>query len=317
MRTGLCWTLLAVCGLAVPSGGVAQSAGGVAETVENPQTVDVQETADVQESLDFEAVMEILGGHGCTLSPESVEAIVATGTPRDALLGMTETAMNQGMARQMGGFVVFERPVCTIRLPQISSRYSVDHPEIRAAAPFTRDVYDLGGVETVDEGCFIADASEVFRRLEGGDPRAGFEAFMAFMGAGLIAGDVRFYEISPLKSPVGFQILTGPRCGDVANADDIARSHDFIESHFADFVRFVGDNTPCGEAITPMAGGFTADLQGFDMAVDLLDQPQINAWLWFEMMLVTMAAGWHDGLSDTDRGNWRTSAHHRYTNPTS
>ncbi|WP_375281764.1 hypothetical protein [Pseudooctadecabacter sp.] len=249
-----------------------------------------------------EGLTDFLGGQGCTIGAESSAAARDAGFTSAQILALAEAALASGNAARHGNYVVLDADICTIGLPQIPSRYTVDTPDIRAASPYIREVYDLGGTETVDEGCFLGGGSDLFRSLEGGDPKAGFEAYMAFIGSGLIAGDLRFYEISPLKTPAGFQIMTGEACAAVANADDIARSHAFIDSGFADYVRFVGANTPCGENVTFQATQYIAQMQGFDFDRDLLDQPRINAWLALEFDFITRAAGWYEGMTDTDRG---------------
>ena len=252
-----------------------------------------------------DGLTEFLGGQGCTIGGESSAAARDAGYTSAQILELAEAALAAGDAARHGNYVVLDGDICTIRLPQIPSRYSTDTPKIRAVAPFVREVYDLGGTETVDEGCFLGGGSDLFRSLEGGDPKAGFEAYIAFIGSGLTSGDLRFYEISPLKTPVGFQIMTGEACTQGANYDDINRSHDFIDSGFADYVRFVGANTPCGEDVTAGATQFAAQMQGFDFDRDLLDQPRINAWLAFEFDFITRAAGWYEGMTDTDRGTPR------------
>lgn len=247
-------------------------------------------------------LVAFLGGHGCTIGAQSADAARGAGFTSDAILALAEGALADGQAARHGDYVVLDAGLCTIRLPQITAAYTVDTPEIRAASPFVRNVYGLGGTEAVDEGCFLGGGSDLFRSLQGGDPKAGFEAYIAFVGAGIVSGDLRFYEISPLKTPFGFQIMTGETCSTVAAFDDIARSHRFIEDGFAEYVRFVGEHTVCGEDLTFQATQFIAQMQGLDFEKDLLDQPRINAWLGFEFDFITRAAGWYEGMTDIDRG---------------
>ena len=241
--------------------------------------------------------LSFLGGHGCTLSPDSVDEAVAAGTARETIRDLTEAALQVGEAKEQGAYIVFDDDVCQVRLPDIVSKYTVDDPEIRAGSPYVQN--------EIAEGCFVEDAFTLFAELEEFDPRAGFEAFITFVGAGIISGDVRFYGTSPQSTPQGFQIVTGPDCYMAPNIEQINDSHSFIADGFADYVRLVGRATECGDPVSQEAGLFAADLQGFDHSVDVEDQPPVNAWLDFEFLFITMAAGWHEGMTDVDRGTPR------------
>lgn len=249
--------------------------------------------------------LSFLGGHGCTLSPASVDGAEAAGTPREAIREFTAAALETGDATEQGAYIVFTPSVCQIRLPDIVSKYSVDHPVIRANSPYIRETIEGDGETIVEEGCFLADATLVFAELEDFDPRAGFDAFLAFMAAGLMSGDVRFYETSPLRTPYGFQLTAGEGCDQAPNIERINASHSFLTEGFADYVRFVGRATECGDPITLEAGLFAANLQGYDHSLEAEDQQNINAWLDFEFLFITMAAGWHEGMTDVDRGTPR------------
>lgn len=260
------------------------------------------EGVGTQQRADF---LSLLGGHGCTLSVDSVDAAETAGTPREVVRDITAAALEDGSASEQGAYIVFADTVCQIRLPDIISKYATTDPEIRAGAPYVRETFERGGESYVEEGCFVEDAFNLFAEFENYDPRAGFDAFIAFTGAGLISGDVRFYATSPLTTPKGFQIVTGDGCADAPNVDQITENHQFLEQGFADYVRFVGRATECGDPVALEAGPFTAQLQGFDHSLDLADQLPINAWMDFEFLFITMAAGWHEGMTDLSRGTPR------------
>jgi hypothetical protein len=46
-------------------------------------------------------------------------------------------------------------------------------------------------------------------------------------------------------------------------------------------------------------------LQGGDPDADEQTNPEVNAWLWFEFDLISMAAGWRDGMTGTEKGKPR------------
>jgi len=250
-------------------------------------------------------LLTFMGGHGCTLSPDSVDAAEAAGMPRGAIQDITQSALENGEASEQGAYIVFSESACQIRLPDIVSKYTAEDAVIRAGAPYVRETFQDGDITAIDEGCFVEDAVLLFAELEDFDPRAGFEAFLAFTAAGLIAGDVRFYETSPLKTPKGFQVISGAECGSAPNVEQINANHSFLLDGFADYVRFVGARTECGDAIAYEVGPYVAELQGYDHSLDVDDQAAINAWLDFEFLFITMAAGWHEGMTDVDAGTPR------------
>jgi hypothetical protein len=151
----------------------------------------------------------------------------------------------------------------------------------------------------------LNDPLLLFRTLNNGDVQAANDDYMAFLGANIMSGNVRFYSPSPLSTPLGFQITTGD-CARAPNIDVINASYEFIEAGFADYVRFAGANTVCGDPVTHNASRFTAQMQGFDVNEGAPEnREQINAWLWLEFDLITKAAGWYEGMSVEHRGTPR------------
>ncbi len=267
-----------------------------------PSLAFADDTVDHPQRAEF---LDYLGGQGCTLSFDSVEGAETAGIAREDIQEIAAAALESGDATEQGAYIVFSQDVCSIRMPEITSKYSVDDPVIRAGAPYINETREFGDVIETFEGCFIEDATTMFAELEDYDPRAGFGAFIDFMGASLISGDVRFYTTSPLKSPRGFQIVSGEQCSKAPNVQMINESHPYLLDGFAEYVRFVGKVTQCGDPIGFEAGPFTAEMQGYDHSLDVTEQPPINAWLDFEFLFITMAAGWHEGMTDVDRGTPR------------
>jgi hypothetical protein len=242
-------------------------------------------------------LIDFLGGQGCTIGTDSRAAALAAGFDAAAMDALVAGTLADGRASQQGAYVVLNEATCTIRLPDITSAYTVTSPEVRA---MTSANGALG-----EPGCFLSDGPTAFAALHGGDVDAGFADYIAFVGAGLISGDLRFHAPSPLATPAGFQVLTGD-CSQVPNIDAIRRSHAFLASRFGDYIRAVGAEIPCNAA--GFGGGaldLPARMQGADPALPLEDQPEINAWLWFEYEMIAMAAGWHEGMTGTEKGTPR------------
>lgn len=252
-----------------------------------------------------EALLGYMGGQGCTFGVDSMVGAVAAGFDAEEIDLLISNMLNTGQASQQGIWVVLDKTACTIRLPDIQSELTVESPEIQAIAPYIREEYDLGDGPVVDEGCFMEDAFTMFEALSGGDPDRANADYLRFLGASMIAGEARFYSTSPLSTPRGLQVMTG-ECARAPNVATIQASQAVLANKFGDFVRQVGPRTPCGEDLTYEAARIVAQLQGVDvMADDLSDEDLFNAWLYFEWTIISMAAGWYEGMSATERGTPR------------
>jgi hypothetical protein len=251
-------------------------------------------------------LLAFMGGQGCTFGPASRAAAEATGFSADTIGALVAQSLSDGTAVQQGEYVVLGEAVCTIRLPDIRSAYSVSSPEI-AAITSAVDAHASDGMP----GCFVVGASELFDKMNGGVPGAGFSEHIAFIAAGLMAGDLRFYSPSILQTPIAFQSLAGA-CAEVPDIPVLRDSHVALTTGFGEYVRALGAAMPCAGASSgdlpfeqSVMARFTATIQGVDPNVPLEDQPRINAWLWYEYDLIGMAAGWHEGMTGTDRGTPR------------
>ncbi|NJS39951.1 MAG: hypothetical protein HC783_14105 [Rhodobacteraceae bacterium] len=251
-------------------------------------------------------LLEFMGGQGCTFGADRGAVAKATGLRVDTINAFIAQSLDDGTAVQECEYVVLGEKVCTIRLLDVESAYTVASPEI-VAMTSPVDAYAADG----DPGCFLVDPLSAFDALDGGSPGAGFADYIAFIGAGIISGDLRFYSPSVLRTPFGFQNVRGP-CAAVPDIEVIDRSHVALTTGFGGYIRALGAETLCegdqsgdlSYEVSVMAQ-YTATVQGFDLSDKEKDQPRINAWLWFEYDLIAMAAGWHEGLTSTERGTPR------------
>ncbi len=262
-------------------------------------------SAQVARADDVE-LLALMGGQGCTIGADSREAAERAGFDAEQIDALMSMTLTNGKAKQQGRYVVLDEDICTIRLPDIQSDYTIASLEIRAiTSAIDADASDG------ERGCFLGDAPFVFDGLKGGKSGAGFADFIAFIGAGIIAGDLRFYSPSVLRPPVAFQNVRGP-CAAIPDIEVINRSYSALSTGFGGYVRALGAEVPCNDDQneelpydTSVMARYTATVQGYDLAADERDQPKINAWLWFEYDLITMAAGWHEGMTGTERGTPR------------
>lgn len=246
---------------------------------------------------DDAALLDFMGGQGCTFGTDSRAAAVAAGFDESLIDALVDDSLTDGTAVRQRAYVVLGEDICTIRLPDIQSAYTVASPEILAITSAI-DAYADQDVA----GCFIEDAAVAFDALRGGAQGAGFDDFISFVGAGLISGEVRFYSPDILQTPISFQVTTGA-CADVPNIDAIRRSHVFVASGFGDYIRLLGSESSCDGVDSGFAAfEFPARLQGIDPNAPPENRPEINAWLFFEYDMIAFAAGWYEGMTGTEKG---------------
>jgi hypothetical protein len=244
---------------------------------------------------------DFMGAHGCTIGADSRAAAVRAGFDEAAIDALAETAIAAQDAYQSGSYIVLERQICTIRLPEIASRFTVTSPEIVAMTSAIDAFADDGA-----PGCFLADAPAAFDAMNGGERGAGTKDYLAFVAAAIIAGDARYFGIDPLKTPVGFQVVSGT-CGEVPDIAAIRANHIVMEGQFGEYVRQLGERTVCSDGYSGPWGTALSDLlQGADATYPYDPQPDhYNYWMWLEYYMIVSAAGWYEGMTQTDRGTPR------------
>jgi hypothetical protein len=112
---------------------------------------------------DNSELLAFMGGQGCTIGADSRAAADRAGFGADQIDALVGTAVANGKAVQQGRYVVLGEDICTIRLPDIKSIYTVASPEI-VAITSAIDAYAADG----ERGCFLGDAPLVFDGLHGG-----------------------------------------------------------------------------------------------------------------------------------------------------
>ena len=126
--------------------------------------------------------------------------------------------------------------------------------------------------------------------LNGEGPDRAQDAYLQFLASGILSGAVRFYSEDPLATPPGFQVFS-ENCADVPNFATIQRNHALLVQQFGNVIRNVGKSTSCDGDVTGMLQRETVQLEG-----------NTNAWMFQEITIIAMAAGWFEGLSHSDRG---------------
>ncbi|MFK7937931.1 MAG: hypothetical protein AB8B82_01020 [Roseovarius sp.] len=230
--------------------------------------------------------MDTLAGQGCVIGPETAEILTATGldtTVLDALKAQGTPA---------GEWAVLPPEICTIRLPVVGSEIG-----LTTVQPFISPADAYADLE--EPGCFL-DAQSLRQELmaNGASEDAAFQAYLSFVAKGLVQGDWVFYSDSPLKTPVGFQYLGGA-CGEVPGVAARRANHAVLVETFDAYIRQSAQLIPCEE------GEFLMHPAWSDIIQPLSAGRNTNAWIAFEMTIITMAAGWYKGASATAKGTPR------------
>ncbi|MGH1459551.1 MAG: hypothetical protein ACRBBT_11695 [Paracoccaceae bacterium] len=226
-------------------------------------------------------LLEGLGAQGCVIGADAAPELRA----------LADQALGQGTARQQGDWVLLPEEICTIRLPQIETSLSFDDPELRKV------ISDLDPASQEAPGCFL-DTSDLGFNLSlsrGWAPQQAFDEMNRFIAAMLIAGEMTFYSDDLLRTPMGFQRISGP-CADVADIDAMRRNSAQMVQHFGAYIRWQGETLTCG-------GGATADFGAAAAKMSELSGGQTgNVWMPLEYLFIGLAAGWLEGAGPRARG---------------
>jgi len=238
-------------------------------------------------------MLQFLGPHGCAIGPSTEAASLEAGfsqTAIDDLRAAPEAVVS-------GHWTFLPEPICQIELPQVVSAISMDDPEVLAATS-APDAFEQYG----DPGCFL-DGEKLRNLLSARrewDQEQVFQEYMRFVAAGLLSGELRFYSDDPLRTPPGFQVLSG-ECAEVTGTDALAENHSFLTDLFVPFLQAAGKSAIAADC----AEGDVFDTRSWEVIEQLSEGRNTNAHLAFEMQLITIGAGWYDGMSSAGRGTSR------------
>lgn len=221
--------------------------------------------------------------HGCTYAPKLDAEIRAAGLTPEGLASHARTAVQAGTAELNGDWVVFDASVCTIKLPEIISPYKITDDVL---SPYITRVSD----PAYEAGCYLTEWQQAFEAT-GLDADAAFAEGMDFLAAEITAGRMSFYSDDLLKTPVGFQTIVPEGCEQGARAEAIKASSGDLAQLFDTYVRMSYAANTCGD-------GQSGDMAFAETVEDRTD----NAWMFIDAMMLTRAAGWHEGMTAQDKG---------------
>jgi hypothetical protein len=248
-------------------------------------------------------LVDFMGGHGCTFGEDSRAAAQTAGFTQAQIDGLIDQSLADQTAKREGDYVVLGEAICDIRVPNIDSTFTVSSPEILAMTSDI-DAFATDGFP----GCFLLNPSEAFDVLRDQGRGSGFFEYVNFVGAGIVDGKISFYGNSRLAVPPGFQIVDGD-CADVPQIEAIRRRRGTLQVVFGPLIRAMGKENICGPdawpAATPEQMDWLIEFQGGNPSNMEMPGNEANAWMWMEIYMLTVAAGWHEGMTGTDKGTPR------------
>lgn len=249
--------------------------------------------ASSNSSSSSERIKVFFAGQGCAIGPTTIAAAVAHGIDPAAIEAYVVVARANPNTVKTGDWLVLSPKVCEIHPPNVTSEIRLSDPEVIQNLSAI-DAYAKDG----DIGCFLdgpglSDAVKVSRNWT--NDKANLE-YLRFLSASIISGELSFYSPSALRTPPGF-IVTSGKCADIPQIADIRHSHDLLMRHFGALIRA----DAAGEAICESSGGVPS-WKFNEGAEQVMDSKAPNAWLGFEIKIITMGAEWYDGMTSTDKG---------------
>lgn len=234
--------------------------------------------------------MEALGPQGCTINADLDISETQTGLARDVLADAVAEGLSAATAKRQGDWIVFGATVCEITLPQITSEARLTDPDVAAQIADLRELIPSG-----PPGCYLFDVVDnALEQRAGWDADRANLAWITMTARGLIDGDLAFYSEDPLATPAGFELITDT-CAEVKKTETLRAEHDALRQHFGGYIHFLGAQTRCDDAAS-----FDAD-----RAVRLVTPEAPNAFRFLPVIMVTLSAGWWEGMSATQKGTPR------------
>lgn len=245
--------------------------------------------ADEPDMADF------LSLRGCVIGPGTPAEAEVEGISAATLEKFADQAASMPGSHQTGEWLVITPDLCRITFPPIASELTLDDPEVQASFSAV-DAY----AENDIYGCFL-DREMLMASLQesrGWDQERAYTPYIRLVGAGLLSGELAFHTDDPLRTPAGIALTTG-NCGEAPGMDMIREDHALLMHHLDAFIRNTAAAVPCEE------GAALMNIDQPDFMKKITNGSYQNAWGWFELMMMAMAADWYEGASLSRKGKPR------------
>jgi len=242
-------------------------------------------------------LIEFFSERGCAIGPITKLAAIDAGFELEKINQLSDDARKENGTVVTGDWLVLSPAICKMKPPKISNRILPTDQEVLESVSAI-DAYASGG----DPGCFLDSEKlqNLVQKTRNWDEDTAFLEYLKFLSSSIISGDLSFYSDSPLRTPVGF-ILTSGKCAEIPLMPEIMRNHTLLVKHFDEYIRA---STNAGDVICG-PGESMMSMEWHDIANDITNGKNTNAWWWFEFQIIAMGAGWYEGISPTNKGSPR------------
>ncbi|TKW67382.1 MAG: hypothetical protein DI616_06975 [Paracoccus denitrificans] len=240
---------------------------------------------------DRAALIDFFAARGCAIGPATRDAAIAEGFSAEFIdaVALAEAQING--ATKTGAWLVLAPESCTIRMPDVSSRMKVEDEDVGPVFTASEEDAELGY-----DGCYAsASLFETVQQSRGWDPDTANEEYIRFVAENLISKQLSFYSDSPLSTPPGLMLTTGP-CADFPGIKDVRESQNFLAANFDPILRRMMTENMCED----ISVGLYLDIN--ELSGLKPGTRTTNAWTSFEAVLIGMGAGWYEGMSATEKG---------------
>ena len=240
---------------------------------------------------------EFFAGEGCAIGPTTRHAALAEGFKESDIDALVNEVKLDEHTVVTGEWVVLPPEMCTIRLPSPSGALALSDPEVMAATSSTNTYYSETYSHKDDLGCFLSSSKlhDNLRQSRGWDDYTISLEYARMLGSAIAQGNASFYSSSPLRTPPGYQLLTG-ECANAPMMPEIRESHAFLQDNFDSLIRTLGQSLAC-DSDTNIVMVYNENVAG-----TLQEEPPSNAWQGMEIMMIAIGAGWYENMSATAPG---------------
>lgn len=249
--------------------------------------------AAAQSVPDDEMFLRYIAASACAIGPSVLERAPGAGIDPEALILYGEALVASGEAVQDGDWIVIGAERCTIVPPELSGPLTMDDPAVQAA--LTEPVKTE---EFSEPGCYL-ETGRLLAELgasRGWDEDQAWDAYVTLVARGIVEGTIRFYEPSPLRTPVGMRFIGSDRCAVAPDLPAMARDHTYLMANLDRLIRAEGQQVECDpDWSLPLFYPTGADNAA----------GASNGFASIEVMFVARAADWIEGASFYERGTVR------------
>lgn len=257
-------------------------------------------TAPTSAQTTSATIDDFFAGEGCAIGPTTRHAALAEGFQDSDIDALVNEVKLDEHTVVTGEWVVLPPDKCTIRLPSPSGALALSDPEVVAATSSTITYYSEAYSDKEDLGCFLSSPKlhNNLRQSRGWDDYTISLEYARMLSSAIAQGNATFYSDSPLRTPPGYQILTGD-CVNVPMMPEIRESNNFLRDNFDYLIRTLGQSLTCDSDANLIM------VYNENVAGTLEEETPSNAWRGMEIMIIAMGAGWYEDMSTTTPGTPR------------